>query len=44
MDEKIEFIKHCGCPSKCFCKYDEQKLKGIWRKKFIQKVSTMELL
>lgn len=44
MNEKNEIIKHCGCPPKCFCKYDAHELQGIGYKKLVQGVPTVELI
>ncbi len=44
MNDKIEFKKHCRCPQKCFCKYDEHELRDIGYKKLIQRVPTVKLI
>jgi len=40
----VEVMKHCKCPPKCFCKYDEHELLDVAYKKIVQKIPTVELI
>lgn len=42
--KESEIIKHCGCSSKCFCKYDEHELLDVGYKKLIQRIPTVKLI
>lgn len=42
--DDIDLIGQCGCPSRCFCKYDAAELLEIGYKKVRQRVPTVKLI
>lgn len=44
MSDEAKVIEECGCPSKCFCKYDVHELLEIARKKRIHGIPTVHLI
>ena len=44
MNDDARVIRECGCPSKCFCKYEVGELLDIARAKMVEGVSTVDLV